>query len=301
MIRASFEDARDRGEPLAALLASETPIYGRFGYGVATHEADLTIDRDHAALRAGPTSPAGCGSWMSRRPGRSSRRCTAPAPRARVSPVPSSGPIRCGTLYFHDPEHWRNGATRRMWAVYENGDGEARGYARYRVKEKWEQTPAPTTRCWSSASTRWTPRPMQRCTPSVSASIWCQRSRCTMRSVGEPDLRPARRPAPGQALVQRRVVGDGSSMCLPRSRPAATGWRTASSSRCRTTSARGTRAASCSTGGPEGADCAPTDAEPDLRIGAPIWPRPTSGTAAPGPGMGGEGPRHRRRRSIGPR
>jgi len=41
-------------------------------------------------------------------------------------------------LYFHDPEHWRDGAGRRMWAVYENRSGEPGGYVRYRVKEKWE-------------------------------------------------------------------------------------------------------------------------------------------------------------------
>ena len=32
-----FRDARDHGEPLAALYASEAAIYGRFGFGVATH------------------------------------------------------------------------------------------------------------------------------------------------------------------------------------------------------------------------------------------------------------------------
>ena len=45
------------GEPLASLRASEYPIYGRFGYGVATRGRDFTVDRRRAAFRPGaPTS-----------------------------------------------------------------------------------------------------------------------------------------------------------------------------------------------------------------------------------------------------
>ena len=36
MMRAQLIDERERGRPLAALYASEEPIYGRFGYGLAT-------------------------------------------------------------------------------------------------------------------------------------------------------------------------------------------------------------------------------------------------------------------------
>lgn len=38
-------DARDRGESMAALHASEPGIYGRFGYGVASHDVSYTLDR----------------------------------------------------------------------------------------------------------------------------------------------------------------------------------------------------------------------------------------------------------------
>ncbi len=36
MMQAMFDEARERGEPLAGLSASEGTIYGRFGYGPAT-------------------------------------------------------------------------------------------------------------------------------------------------------------------------------------------------------------------------------------------------------------------------
>ncbi|MGZ4419524.1 MAG: GNAT family N-acetyltransferase, partial [Gaiellaceae bacterium] len=36
LMRAQLDDAHERGEPLAALWASEESIYGRFGYGLAS-------------------------------------------------------------------------------------------------------------------------------------------------------------------------------------------------------------------------------------------------------------------------
>lgn len=139
MIRASFDDARDRGEPLSALLASETPIYGRFGYGVGARQASHTIERDHAAMRAGPPA-TGRVRLMDVE---EARRIVPDLHRAATSGRGIPGSITrtepMWDLYFYDPEKWRNGATRKMWAVYENGHGESRGYVRYRVKDDWDQ------------------------------------------------------------------------------------------------------------------------------------------------------------------
>ena len=49
----------DGREPLAVLWASEPPIYGRFGYGPATHRREMTVRRSPAALVAGAPSDAG--------------------------------------------------------------------------------------------------------------------------------------------------------------------------------------------------------------------------------------------------
>ena len=48
MVDALHDDARERGEPAAILTASESVIYGRFGYGTATWRLGVTIDRAHA-------------------------------------------------------------------------------------------------------------------------------------------------------------------------------------------------------------------------------------------------------------
>jgi predicted acetyltransferase len=46
-----LDDARGRGEAVAALWASETPIYDRFGFGPAAPTVEIRLDRAHAALR----------------------------------------------------------------------------------------------------------------------------------------------------------------------------------------------------------------------------------------------------------
>lgn len=51
MMARLHEDGRERGEPLAGLFASESLIYGRFGYGVAAHWGTVRLARDRATLR----------------------------------------------------------------------------------------------------------------------------------------------------------------------------------------------------------------------------------------------------------
>ncbi|NUT98785.1 MAG: GNAT family N-acetyltransferase [Saccharothrix sp.] len=58
MMRHQLAELRSRGEFLAVLLASEAPIYGRFGYGPATYTRRLTVTRHQAAFRA-PAPDAG--------------------------------------------------------------------------------------------------------------------------------------------------------------------------------------------------------------------------------------------------
>ncbi|GGS25020.1 UPF0256 protein [Streptomyces nojiriensis] len=58
MMRRQLDDVRGRGEPLAALVASEPGIYGRFGFGMATQQLSATIDTARVRLEA----PAGLGT-----------------------------------------------------------------------------------------------------------------------------------------------------------------------------------------------------------------------------------------------
>lgn len=54
MMSAHLEDVRRRGEPLSGLWASESSIYGRFGYGPATETESLAIDVRGVSLEQRP-------------------------------------------------------------------------------------------------------------------------------------------------------------------------------------------------------------------------------------------------------
>lgn len=56
IMRRQLDDVRDRGEPFAALWASESQIYGRFGYGLAAESAAISIDRRHSELAFAPAA-----------------------------------------------------------------------------------------------------------------------------------------------------------------------------------------------------------------------------------------------------
>jgi predicted acetyltransferase len=58
MITQSLQQAVDRGDPVAVLIAAEWPIYGRFGYAPATHAADYTLFTRRAGATVRP-DPAG--------------------------------------------------------------------------------------------------------------------------------------------------------------------------------------------------------------------------------------------------
>jgi predicted acetyltransferase len=126
------DDARRRGEPLAALLASESTIYGRFGFGVAVTMCSVEIERPHARLRrtvdvAGRTRlleqdemagvlPAIWDRYRRAQPGEVSR---------------SEG--WWARRLDDDPTLRRGGAGPRFAVVWE-GDA---GYVTYRIQDNW--------------------------------------------------------------------------------------------------------------------------------------------------------------------
>lgn len=135
MMLAQLDAIHARGEPLAILWASEGGIYQRFGYGLGSLRAGVDVKRDRNAFRL-PHQPAGRIRFVDVDEGR------------RLFPpiYDAVRPTRPGYFdrseryweadFFHDPEHWRQGATAAFHVVHETGDA-ADGYARYRIKEDW--------------------------------------------------------------------------------------------------------------------------------------------------------------------
>src|SRR5215470_7715300 len=50
LMRAQLDDVHARGEPLALLWASEDTIYGRFGYGMTSVAASVSIPKEASAF-----------------------------------------------------------------------------------------------------------------------------------------------------------------------------------------------------------------------------------------------------------
>lgn len=136
MMRAHLDDTRRRGEPLAALWASEDTIYGQFGYGLASVCGDIDLPRSAAAL---------AGSFTARGELRLLPEADALAPIAeayeRVRLEQPGMLARSSDWWRHrrlaDPENRRQGAGEQNRMVLFH-DGRSAGYALYRVNQKFE-------------------------------------------------------------------------------------------------------------------------------------------------------------------
>jgi predicted acetyltransferase len=145
LMRRLLADVRGRGEAVAALFASEASIYGRYGFGIATAELDLTIRRGEGVL----PDQAATGQ--------------DPAPRLRIAEprdaVPELAkvydfilPARPGLLarddrwwdyVLWDPEHRRSGGSPLRCVIAEDETG-PRGYALFSGKPEWDDHGIPS-------------------------------------------------------------------------------------------------------------------------------------------------------------
>ena len=124
MMRHQLDDIRDRGEPVAVLLASESIIYGRFGYGLATMQAEYELLRTSRAFARTIETP---GRVVLNDDDAAKKQLPAIHDRVRrLQPGDVSRPDGWWT------QVWR-GAKGRFTAIYEGPTGEAEGYATYRV------------------------------------------------------------------------------------------------------------------------------------------------------------------------
>ena len=143
MMRAQLDAIHARGEPLAILWASEGGIYQRFGYGLATLRTRLNAERDRSTFRR-PHVPAGTARLVEID---EAMRLFPPVHDAVLATRPgmfARSPSYWEHEVFHDPEHWRRGASA-AWHVVHEVAGEADGYARYRIREGWDDTGSKST------------------------------------------------------------------------------------------------------------------------------------------------------------
>ena len=136
MMRAQLEDIRDRGEPLAALWASEEVIYRRFGYGLASLAGEIALGSGYRGLRVPPAD------------GASARLITLEEAADVVPPIYDRVRARTPGMFGRTPAWWelrsladpperRQGGGEKNCVVLELG-GEPVGYAFYRMFPKFE-------------------------------------------------------------------------------------------------------------------------------------------------------------------
>jgi predicted acetyltransferase len=135
MIDSHLAEVREKEEPIAGLWASDSAIYGRFGYGSAARATDIEIEREHAGFHRLVPEPAPVRLIDKEEAGRilpafyDEFRLSYPGMYARSE-------AWWQHRRLHDDRHNRNGFTPFRFAVTESG-GTVTGYVQYRYKAEW--------------------------------------------------------------------------------------------------------------------------------------------------------------------
>jgi predicted acetyltransferase len=135
LLQRHFDDVQERGEPVSILTASESLIYGRFGYGLASSAAQLVIDRRHAAFASSVATPGRVRMVAGDEAARLLPEVFERVRRAHPGQVSRSR--AWWELRLRDPEWTRHGRGPRIDVVYEPAAGRVDGYATYRLTERW--------------------------------------------------------------------------------------------------------------------------------------------------------------------
>ncbi|SEG87095.1 Predicted acetyltransferase [Nonomuraea solani] len=137
LMRRQLNDVHERGECVAALYASESLIYGRYGYGRAAGELSFKIDKHASAFVPGaPADPA------------LRLKVVKPADvRAELEKLFASIVTHRPGRYERKPHNWtgiladeeydQHGAGP-LRAILAEDDGGVRGYALFRIKSNWD-------------------------------------------------------------------------------------------------------------------------------------------------------------------
>ncbi len=129
-------------EPVAALWASESSIYGRFGYAPATWRGGLS--GDVARLRLRPDADLGTGRVH--RVGVEEYRAAAVGLHDRLRrsvPGNMARDDRWWDRQLRDDPDQRRGASERRYLLHTEADGTVTGYAAHRVRSRWSDDGQP--------------------------------------------------------------------------------------------------------------------------------------------------------------
>jgi predicted acetyltransferase len=133
LMQRTLEDARDRGEAVDVLFASEGAIYGRFGYGSAAPELALEV-RTTASRFVRGYEPSGSVRLVGEEEGRAA---IVRIHNANRLSRPGAVELTPARLNFALHDHGEDKNKPRFFAVHEGPDG-MDGYLAYRIKHDWD-------------------------------------------------------------------------------------------------------------------------------------------------------------------
>ena len=258
LMRAQLDDLRGRGEPVAFLWASEGTIYGRFGYGIASLQVEISLARERTAFAA-PAEPYGRTRLVSR------EEALAAFPAVYECVLEQRPGMFARTEAWWRLRRLRRpdeeaGSPRRFVAL--ELDGKTRGYAIYRTFFGFEG---------GSSSSRLVVQEALGTTPQATAEIWRYLLDVDWMASVEVSLAPPDHPLFLLLASPRRVryrMGDGLWMRVVDVGAALSGRAYADGPPL----VLEVRDAVCDWNDGrwklEDGDCARTDAEPDLALDA---------------------------------
>ncbi|MFF8603791.1 GNAT family N-acetyltransferase [Streptomyces sp. NPDC015232] len=159
--------AKERGDACATLIAAEYPIYGRFGYGVASWITEWLVDVTRSGLDrrwSGPGEADGGGridladGAEIRKEGPELHRRLAAQRAGITARTPRGWDVGTGNAYHAHP--W----TEPFYAVYRSEAGEVEGFVAYTSDDKWSDQKQPG----NTASVR----DLIAVTPAAERALW---------------------------------------------------------------------------------------------------------------------------------
>jgi predicted acetyltransferase len=259
MIDALHADAHEHGEPISMLTASESLIYGRFGYGIATWRLGIEVERAHARFVDDADGP---GRVRFLTDDESLKVFPAVYDRARRL---RAGMVTRPDFWWPESMHWfAQDFAPTFRVVHEAPDGSADGFALYGVTGEWDQ---------GISAKRLHVIDLIAVEPAARASLWrflfgVDLVR-TISAANLPIDEPLRLMLTDPRRVRTDFVNDGMWLCIL-DEPAALAARTyAHDARLvlevhRPDGSIGTFAVE---GGPDGATCRAVSESPDVVLG----------------------------------
>lgn len=136
--RRLFEDL---DEPVAALRASEASIYGRFGYGIATRDMRLSVDRARASTRNPGTV---------RQIGEDEATKLLPRLHERIARTRAGSMSRAEQWWTGNFVMRQQFEGRQSFAVHQNAEGEVDGYVDYAVERVGDKRELTVRELWAA-------------------------------------------------------------------------------------------------------------------------------------------------------